>query len=359
MELEKIYTLAEIDVSTIKPMGGDTESEAPAMLAVDSRCVISSPSQAQVPSSQPAMEFDFGLEGQETIDSFLLAEPIEVLCLSQAGIKTLRGNGYTTLGDLYKSYAVSADFPSGVGQGHVDEARHKLKQYINGRPLLAVNTIDWKSFVAALTGDINQTYVWCALEQYCPASLCSLTPYETTQVKKIKDEEKEAAINDVLRIITLPERKAFVHDMLGKVLRVWIKPWARKRFGLITEYEVCERLRSLSIGPEMFTTVIAFLQRVYYPDKSIFHHFLMEADISVFAVDEESLAQYRTIMNKAKSYFYRPWVWYSLNDLLSFLTREYTQQWEHFPLEHLQRALRISPQFRLWKDSHHTVCIRR
>ena len=348
---EDIYSLGEVDVTTIRRLDDGK-------IKPKDKNNISCVATVSVEES-PQLEFDLGFGGQEVIKSFLLSEPIQVLGLSSQAEQGFVANGIKDLEDMYAITSYESTILKGMGQGHVDEAKVKLDDYVHGRALYNVNSVDFSSFLLCLVGRIDRGKVFCFLDQYGLSHLCRLSIYEAAIVRNMKLEDRQKCCSEVLVQLETSERREFVIEKWNELIRIFVRPWAWRRGRIFTEHDFLERLERISDDPQNIGKTMKFFHDIYFHQRPMITNFFAGMSGGIYVTDDETVADCKIIVGKALSYFYKPRVSYVLSDFISMILCEFACEWKGFLDGIVERILRISTMFRIRKDSSGNLIIRR
>ena len=349
--LEAIYSLENIDISTVRPIGKPlAESEEVSVV------VASHPVEKE--KEQLPEEFDLGREYRGWMESFRLDEPITVLSLSAMAEKGLAENGIQVLKDLVGADQQELLFAKGLGQGHLDEIQQKLQDYLGDSPLHHCSTIDTIGLLRCLFSGIKPKQAVLCLEPFGLDSLFSLSPAESVEIRHISDEQRKKQRKDVLMEITAEKRRRLLMEKLGDVADVFIRPWMRSRNGLATQAEIEERLSNVSEDSIMAEKVFKFFCEVYFEGNFCLRKMLSEVDEELFAADAKVRESYLAVVSRAKSYFYDVKVSYSLDELVRYVEQEFAKRWEGVPDGFTAKALRLASTFRVRKGKSGSLMVR-
>lgn len=331
--LEAIYTLQNVDIKSIRRI--ETSSKP-----------LSSTTENKKSCSRPLQEeFDFGDEFRGWIVPFLKREPIQVLELSRHTEKCLIENGKSLLGDIMGVNLKDFVFLRGMGQGHIEEISRQLTSYLEGQDLDKSYKVDFASWLKCLFASQDRKKVVAFLEVYNLAHLFFLTPGENMEVRKLTPEKKLEWNTELLNKIGHPNQKKSIYSDMQHIFNIFIKPWVKQRHGFATHEELLERMQRISTNSHVCSSVLKVLQSVCFETIVFFNLFLKEIDQGLYCSDNISAQNYSSIVNKALTYFYKPLIYYSLNDLVRLLEREFARSWMGFSEGTIEKVLRLSPTF--------------
>lgn len=344
---EVIYALENVDVKSICPI----ERQAPLFPEE------TAPSQRKQWVSDQ-YELDLGEEYRGWMPSFLNGEPIQVLGLSRLAEKCLLEHGKQKLQDLIGVHLRDFVFFKGMGQGHLDEIQQKLHCYLDGRALQKCYTVDFAAWMRSLVSVLDRKKTFVGVHPYQLSDLFTLSPMESVEVGRLPLEKRQEWMQEVLEQFRVEQRCQAVSIEMGKVINVFVKPWMRRRLGMASQYELTERLQRISENPTITTSVLHFFSDVYFDQMFPLSGYLDQVDEGLYCVDESIATLYRTIVKKARSYFYKSQVSYPLQQLIRFLEGEFAQCWQGFPDGFTKKVLMQSPHFRVRKSASGELVVR-
>lgn len=348
--LEKIYALENIDIRSVRKITEIPPSTIAEMTETSPDHWIEAP--------QSQLELKLGLEFQKSIPPFILREPIMVLRLPKNVEKCLLEQGKSVLQHLLEPDFKTLVALKSLGQGHIDDVHAKLKKYVAGKPLQETSRIDFSSWLRTLVADLEPKKTYIALEPFNLSYFVPLSPAENVEVKRLSKEVRQEWVLESEAKFRTENRLRQVYDDWGTIVTVFIKPWLKNRLGLATEGELLERLLSKSDSVPEAQLIISWLESIYFSDAFPLAKFLYPLDEKLFALDEDTVHRYAQIEQKARSYFYKADVYYSLPQLIGLISREYAKIWHGFTEEFIARALRLSPHFRVRKDDSGQLVVR-
>ncbi|WP_068466420.1 DNA-directed RNA polymerase subunit alpha C-terminal domain-containing protein [Candidatus Protochlamydia phocaeensis] len=341
-----IYKIETIDLSTIRRLN-ITESVGPA---------VKNPSSPLKPHHDCWKEPDqlaFNFLGQPSkAQSWVLDEPIQLLELPPQAEKALGEQDKCKLRDLMNLRQQDYIFLKGLGQGHIDEVKSKLENYLNSHYWNESSKINVLSLLRVLLGALNRKAVYLLMDQFGLAEFFPLSTAETLEIRHLPKETQAKMISQIQQELNSPLSKTFAQEALTEIAEALIKPWMKKREGLATSTELNEKLTRLCAGEETWINkIFLFLSHVYLGNKSFFDACLVEAAPQLYCISKEQAYHYRQVVEKADSYFYHPSITYSLEELAYYLYREFALKWDEKPLSFIYRVLEKSPSFSVFQKN--------
>lgn len=333
--LEAIYKLENIDIKTVRP------------IEIRTKPLPEATAKPKLKSLPPQNELDLGPYFRDWIEPFVNQEPIQVLGLSKHAEKSLIDNQKTHLRHLIESDLQTFIYYKGLGQGHVDEIRQKLSEYIAYKPIKQTNTLDIQSWIKSLVASYDKRKIYVLLEKYQLNEIINLSPLETVEVKRLTLEKKLEWIEEITSLIVQPHTQKKVLEQIQTIIDTFIKPWMRSRGYLATSAELMERIERISEQPKWVEQTLTFLSEVFLSKQNIFNKTLVRLEDHLYGSDLWVLNSYLAIVDKAKSYFYHEDVVYYLNELKYYLEREFAKQWVTFEKIFFDKALKLSSLFKL------------
>ena len=335
--LEAIYALENVDIRSIRRIETPSKEHPRKILK-------------QSPSFLPLQEeLDFGEEFRGWITPFIKKEPLQVLELSKHSEKCLIENGIKKLGDLIGVNLKELIFMKGLGQGHIEEIHIRLNSYLEGVALDRAYKIDFLSWLKCIVGTHERKRVYALLEPYDLSDYFSLSPSENVEVRKLSSDKKQEWIKDLLLKITDPSQKKVVWADMQLVFNVFFKPWIRRRGGFAQRHELLERMQRISDNSLICSKVLKFLQINFFDDADFLNFFLHSIDQDIYCCDSFSMQDYEMIINRTLSYFYKSGIHYRLSELVCWLEKEFACIWVGFNEGYVEKILRMSPQFNIYR----------
>ncbi len=331
--LEEIYSLENIDITSIKPISVEPPKEQ-------------KPKPKRKAATQVSqLTFDFGGEFRETLPPFYLDEPIQMLALSKPLERNLMDQGKNAIGDLlkgeYKTYA----------QGHKDEINQRLENYLKGKE--ESRLADFHSLIKCLAGAQDRKRAKLSLDPYHLGGIFELTPLENMEIKRLSEERKKEWADDFFAKMAV--KIPFARSKMSDIFDCFIKPWMRGRLGLATRMELLERLQRISENPESAEPTLKFLSSL---NINCFEELLQQVDDDLYCVDRITQERFSQVVAKATTYFYKPHLRYALPELTLWLKREFALQWQGYDERFIEKSLRLSSQFRVRKGEEGVLFVK-
>lgn len=339
--LEAIYTLENVDVKSIRKM-----VQAPAQL------ISESPKRELMYENDSLQyEFDLGPQFRNWIRPFLLSEPIEVLKLPVSVEKTLKDLSKDTLGSILE---IGMEVKE-IARAHLQELKQRLQEYVANRPLHQSRYIDFASWLLSLTAGICQKKLYVFLAAYQLSHLVPLSPLEMLEVKrlnpsKLKDWEKE-----VQEKLQSAHKKFLFTSQFTQIIDSFFKSWIYARDGLVLEDELQERLQKISVDSNITEKVLPLFQMLYGKTQSFWDAYLVSIASDVYAVDITIARTFFEIEEVANSYFYSANACYSLSEIVTYIQKDYSKNWESYSNAFIEKILKFSTQFYVRKNLHEIV----
>lgn len=119
---------------------------------------------------------------------------------------------------------------------------------------------------------------------------------------------------------------------------------------MASRQELEERLDRIAYCEGTSGPFLKFLEEVCFEGKFPFSMSLEPLEKDLYAVDHAAKERYLNIVSKASTYFYKKEACYKLKNLVSYLEREFAKEWEGFPDGCIEKILRISSKFIIYKN---------
>lgn len=345
--LEAIYALENVDLKSIRRIEQPVKKEPLNNKEAPKKNV----------KKQEQLEFDLGEEYRNWIPSFIKKEPIQVLELSSLVEKCLIANGKKILQDLIEADIQTFIFFKGMGQGHLDEIKFKLHQYVDDISLDCSEDIDFASWLRTLIAALNRKKAHVALQSFQLNALFPISPLENSEINRLTLEKRQEWIEEIQ--LQFKQSLPSVIEQMKAVTNAFIKPWMRKRNGIALKDELEERLQKVSVNGKISSDVLQFFSYTYFNQQFPLDPFLHPVSANVYCVDEIVAHHYHGIIEKALSYFYKNTIQYSLRQLIQFLERDFACSWQGFPEGFIEKVLLCDSHFHVGKNAQNnlTICL--
>ncbi len=342
--LELIYTLQDVDINSVRVF---STSQTPEVITKKS--IVPFP---LVHSMEEQLELAFGGIYSKSITPFIAQEPIQVLGLSRQAEKALLDHSKTILMDI--SYEGLKGL--GIGQGHVDEAVHKLELYLDGRTLDYTFQVDFSSWIRSLVLLADRKKAYVALEAFELQDLITLLPSEGVEVRRLTPDKKAIWTKEFLQQMRSPAlTQRFVEDF-GKVAEVFLKPWIQGRLGLASKNELSERWER--IGDNLnFARAALQLFEFIYGEEEIFSQQLYMIDSALYTNCQQTAQDYQEVVDLAETYMTSSSPEFNLEHLVSLMSSEFALIWRSFPEGFICKAIQLSPKFLIFRDLYSNTLV--
>lgn len=328
--LEAIYSIETIDLKSIRKLN------------------IFEPKKSDEKKNIPAREvffesqlcFDFGPAFREWIPSLVPEEPIQVLDLSKPVEKILLEKGLCKLESLSQANLQDLSFLRGVGQGHIEEIKNKLNQYLIDKPKGNTLYLDPLSLLKCFSAHIDRKKLYIAFEPYGLHSWITLSPMEKAELKRLNPESRCQWVQEVW-LSDLQKRTQFLEHQIELWVETWIRPWIFRRGGFAKKEEVFEWLFLHSLDEKIAEKVFSLL------DSKISFDRYLPLYQGIFSASSDYQEKLQLILSKAISYFKKVKSWYYLEELSYYLQAEFALQWKSIDTKEIHLALSLSDIFQL------------
>lgn len=347
--LEEIYALENVDLKSVRRIIETHPIKTQAKKNSDSSLLS---------TQEPQLELDLGEEYMGRMESFLNREPIQILGLSRHAERCLLEHGKLVLSDLVNSDWKDFRFYKGMGQGHLDEIQQKLFKYLDGRPLQKVSKVNFAAWVRSLVAAVDHKKAFVCLEEYNLGYLLSLSPSDSVEVRCLTLEKRREWIEETLELFRTQKRRETVSIDISRVTSIFIKPWMHLRLGIATQSELLEKLERIGEPTAPAASAINFFSATYFDQIFPLSYFLYQVDDELYCADEVVATNYRRIVKRALSYFYKSHICYNLPHFITLLAKDFAQEWLGFPEGFLEKVLRQSSNFRVRKGDKGQLIIR-
>lgn len=330
---EDIYSLENVDISSVRTVKMSEEQQT----------------EPSTYKEQEQMEFDLGSGHREWMKSLRLEEPIIYLNLSYYTAKALGGHGKKTIGDLI---AIKDDewLSLGMGQGHIDETKTKLLEYM-GRDGMSQHSynIDFSSLLRNILSDIEPSKAYLIMQPYKLEQLIDLTLAEKAQLRLLDNSKQKKMQQQILQGLC-NTKKSYLITKMNEIIATFIKPWMRRRGDLVMACEIEERFFNVSCDPGITSLILLWIKENFYQNSNFYGDFVHQIDKDVYCSELFTAQNYESIITTAKSFFYASSANYPLEELVSRIEQQYARHWKSFPENFVAQALRLSSSFCVYKS---------
>ncbi len=344
--LENIYALENVDPKKIRRIQESAISCDVPSVKTENDFIV-----------EDQLELDLGDAFREWIEPFILDEPIHVLGLSRHAEKCLTDHGKNVLRDLASSNLQEFVFFKGMGQGHIDEIRQKLKEYLENYPINHCRVIDFASWIRTLVASLERKKTRVSLDFYGLADLISLSPAESVEVRRLTLDKKQEWLQEMREYFMQSKKGDSVKINMQKIVDVFVKPWLRMRQGFATKEELTERFLRISYNPALTEQALHFLSVFYFDEGYPLKGYLLQTDQDLFFADQHHVESFHAVISKACSYFYKPKIFYPFAELIRLLQREFACAWIDLDQNFIEKTLKLSSLFQVYKGKQGSLII--
>jgi hypothetical protein len=225
----------------------------------------------------------------------------------------------------------------------------RLHEYIGEQDLYKARLIDFGSWIRCLcAGKTDRKTIHLCLEQCHLAHLLPMTPLETMELKRLSAEFRSEKSLEWIVKFQATEQYKMLQNSAYHVTEAFIRPWLTERGGLTREQDIVERLQRVSTREDEASHALEFL-RLISQGNLPFVMYLFKAEEGIYCDTAWRLAAYKTVREKAETYFYNPSCCYKLNELVMWITRELARAWIGYEEGFIEKTLRISQHFKVQK----------
>lgn len=340
--LEAIYKLENVDIRSVRALESPLK-EAPRKDLIKPDFYLAENDQ---------LDFDFGPKFRNWIPPFFHNEPIQVLGLSRHAEKCLLDHGKHLLRHLINLDIKQFVFLKGMGQGHIEEIKDKLKSYIADRRTDRAFRIDFSGWIRSLSSiPISKKKIFVCMDLYHFSHLFPLPPAELAEIRRLSVEQKSYWIQECLMELLTEQKRMSIIQNLSAISDVFIKPWVHGRLGFATQDELSERIERLSEDQEAAKNAMQFFSEIYFEKQFPLKSILCQAEENIYCLNENIKKLYLIVINLAKTYFYKSTVSYTLSELKTLITREAALYWIGFAEGFIEKVLRNSSHFIVRKQN--------
>ncbi|MEC7839592.1 MAG: hypothetical protein VX777_06100 [Chlamydiota bacterium] len=345
---DELYTFETIDVKTIRPLGAVDEDVADENLAHVTPYRLSKNAQLQL---------ELGGEFRSYIDSFVLNEPIHVLDISPQAVKGLLGLDVCFIRDLITTEWYEAAIKKGVGQGHIDEIHQAISSYLSDKVISHCEMVDFESWIRSLIPEDQKSKVYLLLKEYSLGKLIPLTPAMNVEIKRMSKEDKLRCTGEAKDILRSTDRTELSRQNIMTISDVFVTPWLRERCGIARQYEIFDRLEQISENPHSFRKALSLLCDLYSGSEFLFEDVYPSLNRTVIFVDMHTFDMFIEVEKVAYTYFTSQNSLFGLTELVTLIGRELAVGWRSFDSCFIEKVLRNSDKFLVYKDTQHNQVV--
>ncbi|MCB1114518.1 MAG: hypothetical protein KDK62_07170 [Chlamydiia bacterium] len=342
--LESIYRLENVDLKSIRKLGGEEISPTK----------VNPKTLAQQEESS-VLELDLGPEFSGYLSSFVLEEPIQTLKLARHIEKTLLDQGVETLKELSSPDLQNLPFIKGLGKGHLHEIQVRVEEKLREKDALKPRSIDILSWIRGLVGDLETKKAWALLEPFGLQEAIALSPIESVEIKKLTEERKRDFIEQAQEKVKSPDRVHKVRNRLFEIETVFLRPWLKQRGGVATQKEVHERLQLISKQPELLEGFLNFL-KAYLISEAMFQ---MPQKEGLFFSNAEEYGEFFLLENRVLGYLWNSEAKVRYDDLVKWISRDLALTWKALSSILLKKTLAFSTKIQREKSPDGEIYIKK
>lgn len=341
--LESIYALENVDIKSIRPIS-HSEVQIPKKMDIPEK------KQEIHEEKIDQYEFDLGNFFRGWMESFVLTEPIQMLQLASQAEKILLAHKKNTITDLLKMKTYDYISIKGLGQGHIDQIKENLKNYLHGIQLNRCKKVNFEALLRGIIGGTDRKKSALYLESFGLSSLFPISNAEAVELRHLSKEKKEEWNKQVIEEYQNETSRHLIEKRIKKITDVFIIPWIKSRKGLATRDEIEERLVKISEQPELTGKILSFISNFYCEEEFVLKKFLFMVEQDLYCSHSYIAQSYRLVIQKTYSYFYHLEVVYPLKTLIELIEKDFAQEWISFDEGFIEKALRYTPIFRVRKN---------
>lgn len=343
--LEKIYALENIDIRSVRRIESDCEEQR----TFQSR-------QENFWDIKPAqLELDFT---PESIEPFILRQPIQVLGLHRHIERKLQDVGVSSLKELIGDERPAQLVAKGIPQGFVGDIFDRLDEYLEGVSVNEALPLNFSAWLHSLISELDPRKAFVVLGPFQLAHMVSLSSKDSAEVRKLTTAVRQQWLREALATLRCADKRRQVHRDVKAISEKYLLRWLYNRQGIATEAELTERLLSLSEQREEDSQIYSWLKFVYLGEQQPLGPFFTAVEEKLYCADTAVAQLYNQVVEKAKSYFYKAHLHYLLPALTTWIQRECGREWLGFSPGFVERILRLSSHFCVRKGEEGELVVR-
>lgn len=143
-----------------------------------------------------------------------------------------------------------------------------------------------------------------------------------------------------------------------RLFELFVIPWVEERGGIASFEEIEDLCERVWIRDKSLFSINAMCQKAFGDDLWDESTNLIPIEKGVYASSPFSKSCYKTVIERAQSYFYREDCRYPLNQIIDWIEKEFVKGWERYPRELIIKCLTVTEIFTLYKHIDHEIYIR-
>lgn len=178
---------------------------------------------------------------EEGILPLRLLEPLSSLNLTPFAAKAVRSIGATTVGDLAGYVFDPAKECRALGQGHLEEIRRKIEQFVGSPPYAREYHFDVASSVRLSLSDVELSERAALVMLFRLQQVAPLSPQESREAEAFLLKDKERKLQGILEKARVRGTEKTL-DLLDRIFCGLLQPWIVRRGGIAHEREISQFL---------------------------------------------------------------------------------------------------------------------
>lgn len=131
------------------------------------------------------------------------------------------------------------------------------------------------------------------------------------------------------------------------IIDVVLKPWLAGRSGIAADYQLQECLEITSKNAIQTRKIIHIIRDYHLLGKDLYQGRFIEVEPKLYVLDSMIASAVYAVKKQIHTYFYKPTISYPIKELIAFLIREFSLNWEHFSDNFIHQIICLSRDFRV------------
>lgn len=186
------------------------------------------------PSDQLRLPFDTNEEG---IPPFRLFEPLSSLNLTPFAAKAIRSIGASTIGDAALFVFDPTKECRGLGQGHLEEIRRKIEEFVGPPPYSREYSFDIASLLRLSLSTLEPSERAFVVTFFRLQQAVFVTPQEMREAEVMLLKDKDRKFKGIIEKAAVKSGNR-TRELLDLVFCGLLRPWMVRRGGLAHEHEI-------------------------------------------------------------------------------------------------------------------------
>jgi hypothetical protein len=278
-------------------------------------------------------------QAQEGLTPLRLLEPLSSLALTPFALKAAKGSGASTVGELASLVFEREKECRGMGQGHIEEIRRKIEQFVGHPPYALEQSLDLGSLLRLTLLPLEGSDRGIIVTRCQLQSTVALLPQESKEAEMALLLDREGKFRRAL-VAAQPKVAAPTRSLLERVFTGFVRPSLARRGGIVHEQELLQFCfeKSTQTDYRTFERIIVLLQHLLQTP-FLFAPFLCQIQGRMWALSTKEQAFAQQIISDAQTLVRNGEGGQVLKELARALARCRFTGWEECSSHTIERIL--------------------